>query len=91
MLTLADVGLLASFVLIVGGVVLERPAPTVAGLVVGITSVLLPFFVRCPVCRLRLMMSEEARTLPRGYRSAMLGTLEVCPVCHDDGHGRRVR
>ena len=84
-LTLADVGLFASFVLIVGGAVLRHPGLALAGAAVGIPSVLLPFVVRCAVCRVRLMRSEEARTLPRGYRADMLRTLEVCPVCQDDG------
>lgn len=84
-LTLADVGLFSSLVLIVGGVALRKPGVTLAGLAVGILGVVLPFVVRCAVCRVRLMRSEEARTLPRGYRGDMLRSLEVCPVCRDDG------
>ena len=84
-LTLAEVGLFASFVLIVGGIALRRPELVMAGVAVAIPSLALPFFIRCAVCLLRLMRSEEARTLPRGYRTEMLRTLEVCPACGDDG------
>ena len=58
----------------------------VAGVAVGLAGVLLPYLVLCRACGLRLMMSEEARTLPRGYRFDMLRTLELCPQCRDDGN-----
>lgn len=86
-LTLADVGLFSSLVLIVGGIALRHPATTLAGVAIGIPGFALPFLIRCRVCGLRMMMSEEARTLPRGYRAEMLRSMEVCPVCRDDGHG----
>ena len=84
-LTLADIGLFAAFIAVVGGLVLRQPAKAAVGVALAICSLALPFFVRCGVCGLRPLRSEEARTLPRGYRWDMLRILEVCPLCGDDG------
>ena len=84
-LTLADIALFSSFIAVVGGLVLRQPAKVLVGIALAITGLALPFLVRCGTCGLRPMRSEEAVTLPRGYRRDMLRILEVCPVCGDDG------
>ena len=84
-LTLADIALFSAFIAVVGGLVLRQPAKALVGLALAIAGLALPFLVRCAVCGLRPLRSEEARTLPRGYRRDMLRILEVCPLCGDDG------
>lgn len=51
-------------------------------LVVGL---LMPALVRCRVCGLRLQSSTYARGLSIGDRTQWITTVELCPVCGDDG------
>jgi hypothetical protein len=70
------------------GVALRRPALSslaIGGIPLLTVSVLLPLFIRCRVCGLRLRVSEAARARPSAVRLVWLRTLEVCPVCGDDG------
>jgi hypothetical protein len=50
------------------------------------TSVLLPDFVRCSICGLRLQTSSAAQSVPWHWRQQWILSLQACPVCLDDGN-----
>lgn len=73
-----------------GFVVLQRwdPVALIAFLLVpalGVANLVLPMWVRCPVCGLQLDTCSIARKLSRGDRLKWLEALDVCPICGDDG------
>jgi hypothetical protein len=61
------------------------PLLMLLGLPMGIVNLVLPMLVRCRVCGLQLETSSLARSLSRDHRLAWVESLEVCPVCGDDG------
>jgi hypothetical protein len=50
-----------------------------------VLNLVLPLLVRCRVCGVQMETSSNARTLSRDRRLRWMESLQVCPVCGDDG------
>jgi hypothetical protein len=61
------------------------PVPMLLGLALGVLSIVLPHLVRCRVCGLQLHTSSEARRQPRFQVDNWITSLQLCPICLDDG------
>ena len=59
-----------------------------AGVGVACIALMLPYLVRCSVCKLHLKTSEAIRRTPIEEQAQWLSQLSRCPVCGDDGAAR---
>jgi len=50
-----------------------------------VAAFVLPFLIRCRICGLRVHDSATVRRTPVWRQSAVIESLEACPVCEDDG------